>query len=88
MKRSEQILRSLEVLNFPVLMTLGELKSRYHFLAMQYHPDCGGDEQKMAELNAAYAVLKGYMENFKFTFSEEEMNKQFPEDVYADTFRF
>ena len=88
MKKSEQILEALEILKLPVLSTMGELKSRYHDLAMQYHPDCGGDEQKMAELNTAYAVLKGYMENFKFTFSEGEMNKQFPEDVYMDKFRF
>lgn len=88
MKRSEQILKALEFLELPVLSTLSELKLRYHILAMQYHPDCGGDEEKMAELNTAYAVLKGYMENFKFTFSEEEMNKQFPEDVYVDRFRF
>jgi DnaJ-class molecular chaperone len=88
MKKSEQIFKSLEVLNLPVLSTMDELKSRYHTLAMQYHPDSGGDERKMAELNAAYAVIKGYMKNFKFTFSEEEINKQFPEDVYMDKFRF
>lgn len=88
MKKSEQILKALEVLRLPVFSTMSELKSRYHGLAMQYHPDCGGDKIKMAELNAAYAVLKGYMENFKFTFGEEEMNKQFPEDVYMDKFGF
>lgn len=42
----------------------------------------------MAELNTAYAVLKGYMENFNVTFSEEEIDNQFPEDVYIDKFRF
>lgn len=88
MKKSDSILKALEQLELPVLSTLNELKMHYHRMAMQYHPDCGGSEDKMAELNEAYAIIKEYMENFKFTFSEEEMHKQFPEDVHAERFRF
>lgn len=35
-----------------------EIKSAFRKLAIQYHPDRGGDEAKFKELNEAYEVLK------------------------------
>lgn len=37
--------------------TPGEIKKAYRKLAMQHHPDKGGDAEKMANLNRAFAVL-------------------------------
>ena len=37
--------------------TLEELKKTYRRLAMQYHPDRGGDNETMAEINAQYERL-------------------------------
>jgi len=88
MKHKEAIIWALEMLDFPVLSTKEELKVRYHLLAKTLHPDCGGDEQKMADVNRAYEILKTYMEQFKFTFSDEEIAKQFPEELHANRFRF
>jgi len=34
--------------------TTDEIRKRYHKLAMQYHPDRGGSNEVMAEINAAY----------------------------------
>jgi len=34
----------------------------------------------MKELNKAYETLKNYAENYKFTFSDEEIQKQYPEE--------
>lgn len=88
MKKSEAISWALEVLEFPVLSSKEELKVRYHFLAKTLHPDCGGDEVSMARVNEAYEILKEYMDNFKFTFSDEEIAKQFPEELHVNRFRF
>lgn len=88
MKKSEVINNALEILCLPYLITISELKEHYHFLAMKMHPDCGGSTEEMAKINEAYAIIKTYMEEFKFTFSEEEMNQQFPEELHEKRFRF
>lgn len=88
MKKIEAIYWALEVLHFPVLSTKEELKSHYRTLAKRVHPDCGGEHETMAKMNQAYEILKTYMEEFKFTFSEEEMAKQFPEELHVNQFRF
>ena len=37
--------------------TLEDLKKQYHRLAMKHHPDVGGTEQAMKEINAEYEEL-------------------------------
>ena len=88
MKPSEAIHWALEVLNLPMLITKEELKTAYYVCAKQEHPDYGGSEAKMADINQAYEILKTYMDNFKFTFSDEELAKQFPEELHVNKFRF
>ena len=38
--------------------SLGDIERLYKRLAVQYHPDRGGDEEEMKSLNEAYGVLK------------------------------
>ncbi|MFK5881513.1 MAG: J domain-containing protein [Sulfurospirillum sp.] len=79
---------ALDTLELPVLISIKELKQRYKILASTYHPDLGGDSEKMAKINDAYRLLKNYMDNFKFSFTKEEIYKQFPQDDYVSRFRF
>jgi len=37
--------------------TMEEIKRRYHDLAMQHHPDRGGDTATMQQINAEYAFV-------------------------------
>jgi len=79
---------ALETMELPVMIGKEELKQRYRELSNIHHPDKGGDEDRMVEINSAYRVLKSYMDNFKFSFSKEEIYKQFPQDEYVSKFRF
>ncbi len=79
---------ALEVLGLPAMVSFKEIKKRYMELSKKYHPDKGGDGQQMAKINEAYTILKNYVENYRFSFSEEEILKQFPFSQYQKKFRF
>jgi len=55
---------------------------QYKKLAKKHHSDIGGDDEAMKEINLAYNLLKEYMLNYKFTFSKEEIIKQYPEEFF------
>ncbi len=82
------IRESLEILGLPPMTSYKELKERYRQLSKKHHPDFGNESDKMAKINQAYEILKNYMENYRFSFSEEEILKQFPYNEYVKKFRF
>ncbi|MDX1809376.1 MAG: DnaJ domain-containing protein [Sulfurospirillaceae bacterium] len=79
---------ALEIMDLPSFIDMKELKKQYKYLANLNHPDFGGDEDKMAKINKAYELLKGYMTNFKFSFTDEEIYKQYPEEGHTSKFKF
>ncbi|HEY9191156.1 MAG TPA: DnaJ domain-containing protein [Sulfurovum sp.] len=83
----EEIEKALEVLSLPKLISRSDIKKQYHFLAKKNHPDVGGDIEKMEELNHAYRLLMKYIEEFRYTFDEEEISKQFPGADHAQRFK-
>ena len=84
----KEINDALKVFELPVFVSLKEIKKRYYHLSKKYHSDFYGKDDKMVEINRAYEILKEYIENYKFSFSEEEILKQFPQIHHADKFRF
>lgn len=52
---SQKALRSLDLAE-PI--TFDEIKKQYRKLAMQHHPDRGGDQNKIQEINEAMDILK------------------------------
>ena len=83
----EEIDRALDVLGLPKLITSEDIKKQYHFLAKKKHPDIGGDAIEMEELNTAYKLLMKYIKEFRYTFDEEEVSKQFPGADHAQRYR-
>lgn len=43
---------------FVGVTTLDDLKKTYRHLAMQYHPDCGGDAEKMKAINTENQIIQ------------------------------
>ena len=68
-------------MRIPPLSTINDVKLQYKKLAKKFHTDLGGSNEKMQEINWAYKTLINYMKNYKFTFSEEEISKQYPEEL-------
>lgn len=46
-----------QILGIPKNASADEIKKAYYNLAHKYHPDKGGDKEKMKEINEAYQVL-------------------------------
>lgn len=84
----EKIKEALDVMGLPSHVSLRDIIQRYRYLAAKRHPDAGGDADEMAKINEAYELLKRYIENYRFSFSEEEIAKQFPQETHAKRFRF
>jgi DnaJ-class molecular chaperone len=83
-----RIRKALEALGLPSLVTRQEIKKRYRQLARRYHPDRNkGDAAKMEEINHAYETLMEYVENFRYRFDEEEINRQNPHATMNDKFK-
>jgi len=83
----EQIEEALEILELPKFVTKEDIRRQYRFLAKKYHPDVGGSANDMERLNAAYRLLMKYIEEFRYTFDEDEVNRQFPGVDHASRFR-
>jgi DnaJ-class molecular chaperone len=84
---------ALAVMELPVLVSYEDIKKQYRKLSRKYHPDLQNGEinpkeDKMRALNEAYALLKHYIFHYRFSFSDEEIKKQFPESGYGTKFRF
>jgi len=82
-----EIDNALNILSLPKLISKEDIKTQYRFLAKKNHPDIGGDVEKMEQLNYAYKLLMTYIEEFRYTFDEEEVSKQFPGADHARRFK-
>ncbi len=83
----EEIEEALEILELPKLVTKADIKKQYRYIAKKHHPDLGGDPQEMERINHAYRLLMKYIEEFRYTFDENEVSKQFPGAQHAEQFK-
>ena len=87
--RSEEnaLYKALQILDLPPFVTKDEIKQRYRYLARKYHPDINIDSEKMQEINRAYELLMEYIENFRYSFDDDEVNKQMPNMSFGNKFK-
>lgn len=81
------ILEALKILDLPPFITKDEIKKRYYSLVKNNHPDVNKNNTKMAEINEAYKIIMEYIENYRYSFDEDELNKQMPDFTYNNKFR-
>lgn len=75
-KEFEQAVESMQLCT---KVTYSDLKTQYRVLSKQYHPDMpDGNAQKFDEITKAYKLLKQYMQEYRFSFSEDEFVNQYP----------
>ena len=72
--------------------TLKEIKRAYRTLAHSYHPDKNGNIagesiEIMKRLNWAYKLLIDYCESYKYSFTEEDVARTYPDEEYLRTFK-
>jgi len=68
-------------LDIKPLSTIDEVNKNYKRFTKKYHPDINNKNDKMTEINKAYEILKNYIKRYRFTFSEEEIKRQYPSEV-------
>ena len=83
----KEIEKALNILALPQLISRSDIKKQYYFLAKKNHPDQGGSAEKMEQLNWAYQLLIQYIDEFRYTFDDEEISKQFPGADYVQRFK-
>ena len=92
MKKFEIIDNSRKLLGLQESATMEEIKNSYRTLLHQWHPDkCKETQEKCKEMTdniiKAYHVIVDYCENYKFSFSKEEVKKYLNSiDLWFDQF--
>ncbi len=75
----EKLQKALETLDIVTRITQAELKEKYLRLSKMYHPDMPeGDAKKFKEINEAYKLVNSYIQNYRFSFDEDEFYAQNP----------
>lgn len=64
------------ILGVPRTASQDEIKKAYRKLAMQHHPDKGGDENKFKEINTAYDTLSDPQKRAEFDNPQPRFNSQ------------
>ena len=82
----DEIKDALDVLQLPALITKEDIKQQYRYLSKKEHPDVGGSSNTQARLNQAYQVLMDYIEHFRYSFDEDEIQTQFGGAYYDKHF--
>jgi DnaJ-class molecular chaperone len=88
MEQEIDIEEALEILELPRFITKEEIKKRYKELVKKHHPDITKDSYKINQIIAAYRVLMDYIDNFRYSFDEDEISKQIPNMTHNQKFRF
>lgn len=80
--RYAELREALLVFGLGEQATLIEIRARHRDLVKRYHPDAGNEDEpdRIRKVNAAYRVLREYVDSYQFSFAEDEFYEQNPEE--------
>lgn len=78
----DELTRAIALFDLPQRVTLRQIKNRHRELVKRYHPDGGevNDPELIRAINAAYKIIRDYVENYRYSFAEEEFYEQNPDE--------
>lgn len=87
MANFEEIDKARRLLGLAEFASLKEIKQAYRKKAFLYHPDKSRSqdaeaEEVMKRLNQAYKLLRDYVTQYKYSFTEEDVRRAYPDDDY------
>ena len=92
MGKYEEITKALQILGLYESATLKDIKNNYKNLLKAWHPDLHKEneeicKEKTIEIIDAYRIIMDYCDNYKFSFSKEEIEKYMsPEEFWVKQF--
>jgi len=85
--KTEEIDKARRLLGLGVDATLNEVKDAYRKLAKEHHPDRKGKAENFAGIQEAYDLLVEYIHEYRYSFSAEEVKKQYPEETWREIYQ-
>jgi len=87
MGKYEEITKARQILGLDEFATLKDIKNRYKELLKEWHPDLQREseeisKEKTIEIINAFKTIMNYCENYKFSFSKEEIEKYISPDEF------
>lgn len=86
------IRNACRVLELGEKATLKEIKAAYRVLSKRWHPDkCRKKDksichEKMKEINRAYKTIMKYIDDYNYSFAEEKVSEENPEERWRKQF--
>ena len=79
----EDITSARELMGIPDEATIQQVRDRYRTMIKKWHPDCCADDPGMCremteKLLHAYKTLINYCYNYRFSFSQDDVEKYLP----------
>jgi DnaJ-class molecular chaperone len=87
MDKFQKITEARKLLELPERATMKEIKFNYRSLLAQWHPDrCRENKERCNEMTrkiiAAYKTIITYCDQYKYSFSKEEIRNYLPADEW------
>lgn len=88
----EEINKARTILELGEKATLKEIKAAFRSQTKKWHPDkCKKKDkkechEKMKEINQAYKIIMKYIEDYNYSFSEDKVSEDSPEEHWRKRF--